>query len=189
MKTFKTLSIALIFLAIQGCVALTGEADPDKSTYISEQQVSPAHKLHKGIKVGKVEGFVGTNPIAVMGKISPNLNNDTARQAIEDTLDSADLLASSNALYVLDAKMIEDGAIGFFGYETVWGGTERNIEIQYVLHEIDNRLKLYDEVITSHGEASCEDKCVGLYLQERIAAERSYLQNMKTMLNALIEIE
>jgi hypothetical protein len=176
-------------LALQGCVTMTGEADPENTTYLSEQQVSPEHKLYKGVKVGEVEGFAGTSVFPIMGKVSPNLNNDTARESIEKTLASADLLASSNASYILDAIMIDDGAIGAFGMETVWSGTERDIKIQYVLHEIDNRLKLYDEVITSHGEASCSDKCFGLYLQERIAAERSYLINMKSMLNALIAIK
>lgn len=68
MKTFKILSIALIsisLLTLQGCVTMTGEADPANTTYVSEQQVSPDHKLYKGVKVGEVDGFAGTSVLVI----------------------------------------------------------------------------------------------------------------------------
>ncbi|GHB12814.1 hypothetical protein [Salinicola rhizosphaerae] len=190
MNTFKKLSIALIsssLILLQGCAVVTGPSDPSKSAYTSENKVSQDHKYHNAIRVGKTEGFAGTSAIVLMGKVSPNLSNESAKQVIESSLDSAGMLASSdsNAKYELDAKMIEDGAMGYAGGGSTFSGLSRDMQIQFVLKQLSNLVSLYDEVVECHGEASFSDGKVFYYLQERIASERSYSNCMKSMITDL----
>lgn len=194
MNIIKKLSISAIsisLLALQGCslYQVTAETDQSKSVYQSDIQVDSNHKLFKGLEV-ETQDFEGTSHWSMSGRVSPNLSNETAKVAIEQSLDSANLLASSHAKYLLSAKMVEDGAYNFASRAgSTFTGTDRDIKIAYSLSSLDNTLVLYNEVIASHGEASFSDAKMWFYLQEKVASERSYQDSFKKLVNDLIAIQ
>lgn len=189
MKTLKLTALLLLSILIvstTGCVSITSSPDVEDSFYDDPNPVTTDSEYFQAIEVGKTEGFKGTNPFWFSGKVSPNLDNNTAKEALEDTLRSAKMLAvNGSATYQLDAIMVDDDAKGVFGGDNIFTGTERNMSIRYVLRALNTTAILYNEVIKSHGEAGCSDLCIGAYLQESIATERSNTDSHKQLIEDL----
>lgn len=190
MKILKLTAIVLLSILIvstTGCVSVTSSPDVEASYHKDESAITSKHKYFKAIEVGKTEGFKGTNAFWFSGKVSPNLNNETAKEALEKSLESSNMLAkdSDKAEYKLDATMVEDGAKGVMALGTSLNGMSRDMKIQYVLTTIGSNIELYNEIISSHGEADCSDACFAYYVQESYAAERSNVDSHKQLIEDL----
>lgn len=189
MKLFKKtlmIAFAISVLSLTGCVSVTSSPDLEDSFYEDPTPVTAEHKYFHSIEVGKTEGFKGTNPFWISGKVAPNMSNETAKEALEKTLYSSNMLAGKGeAKYQLEAIMKDDDAKGVLGGGSTLTGLSRDMSIQYILKTLNNTTELYNEIIVSHGEAGCSDQCFVYLLQEKIAAERSNVDSHRQLIEAL----
>ncbi|MCK2047067.1 hypothetical protein [Chromohalobacter moromii] len=191
MKTFRTAAMLLLMgclMSLTGCVQITGEMNPDKSAYHATQGFPITHPLHENVAIGKVEDFPGTSIFAIMGKTSPNLTEETAEEALAETLSSVDLLAPTDADdYSLDMKLVDSGEMGFAGWETSLNGIQRTTIIHYTLQSVHSDETPYSKSITTTGKS--DGGGIAFYLVEREAAEDAMRKNLEQMISDLKLIE
>ncbi|GHB13063.1 hypothetical protein [Salinicola rhizosphaerae] len=183
MKILKLTALFLLSILIvstSGCVTVTGEMNPEKSSYESESKATPDNKLFQNVRINQVEGFVGTSAFALAGKTSPNLTNETARTAVENTLKTANLFNDKGS-YLLDIKVVEDGSRGYWA---VGDPGYRTTEINYKL--VSDSQTLYDKDIETEGRS---DGMFAYYLIEREAAEQAMRRNLKELVDDLLAID
>ncbi|OHZ03011.1 hypothetical protein [Salinicola sp. MIT1003] len=185
MKTLKLSALVLLSILIvstTGCVSVTSSPDVESSYYDDPNPVTSDSPYFHAVEVGKTEGFVGTNAFWISGRVSPNLTNESAKEVLEKTLSSSNMLAQNGqAQYQLDAIMVDDDAVGAFASETSLNGTTRDMSIRYILRSLKTTAELYNEVIVSHGEGTCDDACFAFYIQESYAAERSQVDSLRQL--------
>ena len=176
------LTIAISAISLTGCVTVTAESNPEKSALTGTAPVGFGHALHEAVKIGDLEGFKGTSIFPITGRVSPNLDTEGAKKALELTLDNAGMLANAenDARYQLNAKVEDSGEIGAWGSESSINGIERNSIIHYALVNLKNGQDVYARSIDSYGES--DGGGMAFYLVEKEASEASYKDSFRQLI-------
>jgi hypothetical protein len=196
MKTinFIKLAIATISIALVTGCANTRPADVNNSGYHEAQTVPASHRLSNAVAV-EADGFVGTSKFMMSGRTASNLDNNTAKKAVESSLDSAGMLASNEAkaLYKLFVTHVEDDTMTgneVFTTRNNWAGLVITITLNYQLVDNATGTTIYNSDTTSEG---VHDKWRGnifanWYELQRQSVERSYQDNFRQLIEDLRQL-
>ncbi|MCH4812844.1 hypothetical protein [Vreelandella neptunia] len=173
--------IALVSLAVlSGCASpMIQSSGVEESTYRSSESVSSNHILHRNISV-ETNGFLETSKSLVSKQSKSNLNNEDAKKAIENSLNSAGMLGDANSEYLLTATLI-DADLG-----SIWTNkaSKREISVQYSITTLFSK-GIYDNVITGIGENDFKLFTVDNYGREKSASEKAYKDNFRQLIEDL----
>lgn len=188
MNTIKKIvltAIAFSAIGLQGCVTVTAESDPEESAFTDTTPVGFDHTLHEVVKVGELEGFSGTSIFPIMGKVSPDLDQEGAKEALETSLSSAGMLAPvpEKAGYQLNATMEKNSEYGGWAMESSWNGVDRSMTIRYELFNLEDWEVVYGQSIESYGKS--DGGGLAFYLVEKEASEASYKDSFRQLITDL----
>ncbi|WP_133155036.1 hypothetical protein [Billgrantia endophytica] len=182
----KTTTIKMVFAIVSlavlsGCASMGPSATGvSESTYRADKHVSAQHKLHGNVSV-KTEGFLNTSRNPHSSRSTANLDNSDAKKAIEKSLSSANLLASSGGEYTLTAEMKDPDLAGvLIGSNRV---SKRNIVIKYFLKDKGGST-IYSNVITGSGDRDAP-RMGNIWKQQKITSEIAYQDSFRQLIEDL----
>lgn len=177
------LSIAILgIMLLSGCT-LTGEPRSENVVFNEEGYIVATETLKNSIAVGEVSDFPGTSNFTYSGRLAPNFSNESFKETLQNSLDNAELKGST---YILNAKLIDGGdwsewtSIGL-------GKKRRPIEINYTLKE-DSGENLFSQTIKSEVTVANYNPLRPFYLFQREAAEKSYAENIRILIEELSKL-
>lgn len=184
MKNMMGVLFCCVLFSLTGCVTLTSEVGGDEAVALeSAVPVSEDHPFFQAISVGKVSGFSGTSVFPILGRVSPDMDNDGVRFALERTLDNVSMLSEdpSSSEYYLDAIFLDNNEEG------AWGVGITHNRITRVGYEISGQdgVVLYSAEVESEGGDSTS-VIMPFYLNEKRTAVRSYQENFGNVANLIM---
>lgn len=181
MKIFNLIKLSvasLALVALSGCVN-SKAVSASGSEYYTAETVSSQHALHNAVSVSTT-GFLETSRSAFSSQNKSNLNNEDAKTAIENSLENAGLLASTDGSYNLTAKLV-DADLGNIWVNKV---NERDIVIEYTL--VDSAgVVVYNNVITGEGRRDYRLFDFNLLGKEQLTATKAYQDNFRQLIEDL----
>lgn len=180
MKTFTFIKLAVASLALvvlSGCVANVKPVNAEASYAISESKVSADHPLVNNVSV-ETNDFLETSKTKISLRTA-NLNNEEAKVAIEESLNSAGMYVNNLGQYLLTARLVDADNANFSGDRM----RERNISIHYILSD-NSGSSFYNNIILGEGRNNIP-LMGSQWTQENITATRAYQDNFRQLIEDL----
>ncbi|WP_311950180.1 hypothetical protein [Halomonas piscis] len=175
------LSIAILgIMLLSGCT-ITGEPRSENVVFDGNGYTVENSNLRDSIAVGEISDFPGTSNFTYSGRLAPNFSNKSFEEVLKASLENASLHGEG---YTLDAKLIDSGDWSDWFYSP-FKEQIRVIKIKYTLRDGSNVLQ--NQEIES---SVAIDKSLirPFYIQQRKAAEASYKENIRLMIEEINEL-
>lgn len=183
-KIYQISLISLTLILSSGCASrLPQSTDVEKSIYQVKSPYSYNEKFKENINVETYD-FMETSKNGFSSKSSANLNNETAKDAISRTIESADLLAKLNdGDYILIATLIDPDLSGVLSWKN--NVYKRNIGIHYTLKNNKTNDVLYDKTVQSPVKRPIKFITFDGWKEKKITSEMSYNKNFMLLMEDL----
>lgn len=172
---------------MSGCASRFPQATGvEESIYQVNSPYNYNKKFKENINVETYD-FLETSKNGLSLKSSANLNNETAKDAISRTIESANLLSKLNdGDYILTATLIDPDLSGVLSWRN--NVYKRNIGIHYTLENNKTNEVLYDKTVQSLVKRPIKFITFDAWKEKKTTSEMSYNENFMLLMEDLKEL-
>lgn len=185
-KIIRFSLFSLLLLSLAGCSGqLIKPASVESSSYLSDN-LEKEHFLTKNIEV-KANNFFFNKKSTDGSRNRSNLNNQSFKKALENSLSSIGFLHDGVSDYTLEASLVESSLVEKF-VKRFESNREIDIVINYVLIDKESNI-IYEKDISGVGVIKKGRFSVNVYDIEKVAIEEAYRNNIKRLVEDLTTLE